>query len=394
MKVELRPHVLCVDDERAVLEGLELTLGRRFRVAMATSGAAGLAALEQSGDIVAIVSDMRMPGMDGAAFLARARVVAPDASRILLTGQADMKSAIAAVNDGQIFRFLTKPCPPAALVAAIDAACEHHRLVTAERVLLEQTLHGSISALSDVLAIVHPVAFGRAGRIKQLAIELADRVGLRPRWQLEVAAMLWPLGLIGVAHETAEKLFYGKPLDDAERAACARAPEVVDHMIGHIPRLEEVRAILFAVARHQRGGKEDAVVHRAAAILRVAMDVDTLETQGVEPGFIVDTLRGRRAHPNGTCSPGGTVYDAEILDALAAVRAAGEAQLDIRELALPALRAGMVFAEDVRLASGALLVARGGEISASFLARAGNFPVGAVPSRIRVIVPAKVKRLL
>src|SRR5277367_4732835 len=125
-----KPRVLCVDDEPNVLEGLTLTLRRRYEVRTAPGGAEGLELLGRDGPFAVVLSDMRMPGMDGAAFLARARQVAPDAVRLVLTGQAEVESAIAAVNEGQLFRFLTKPCPPTTLVAAFDAAAEQYRLVT------------------------------------------------------------------------------------------------------------------------------------------------------------------------------------------------------------------------------------------------------------------------
>jgi DNA-binding NtrC family response regulator len=113
----------------------------------ATSGKAGLERLSSDGPFAVVVSDMRMPEMNGAAFLAQVRERAPDTVRVLLTGQADLDSAIAAVNEGQIFRFLTKPCAPEMLISSLRAAEEQHRLITAERVLLEQTLHGAVKAL-------------------------------------------------------------------------------------------------------------------------------------------------------------------------------------------------------------------------------------------------------
>ena len=94
---------------------------------------------------------------------------------------------------------------------------------------------------------------------------VAGRLDLAGRWQLEVAAMLWPLGLIAVSTETAEKLFYGRPLDDRERESCAHAPAVVEQLIGHIPRLEGVRAILTSVASPYRA----TGIQPAAAVLRV-----------------------------------------------------------------------------------------------------------------------------
>ena len=103
------PKILCVDDEPAVLEGLKMNLRRRFDVLTATSGAAALEVLEREEGIAVLMSDMRMPSMDGATLLAKARERWPFVVRLLLTGQADMNSAISAVNEGQIFRFLTKP---------------------------------------------------------------------------------------------------------------------------------------------------------------------------------------------------------------------------------------------------------------------------------------------
>src|SRR6185436_19833430 len=97
-----RTQVLCVDDEPNVLEGLALNLRRRYDVLTATSGAAGLQILERERATAVVVSDMRMPNMDGAAFLAKARAALPEAVRLLLTGEADLNSAISAVNDGQI----------------------------------------------------------------------------------------------------------------------------------------------------------------------------------------------------------------------------------------------------------------------------------------------------
>src|SRR5262245_17980905 len=108
-----KPRILCVDDEPNVLEGLALHLRRKYEMSTAANGPDALALLEREGPPEVIISDMRMPGMDGATFLSKARQLYPDTVRMLLTGQSDMASAIKAVNDGQIFRFLTKPCGPA-----------------------------------------------------------------------------------------------------------------------------------------------------------------------------------------------------------------------------------------------------------------------------------------
>jgi DNA-binding NtrC family response regulator len=131
--------VLCVDDEPRVLDGLKLTLGRSIDVSTARSGPEGLALLKQMAGAAVVISDMRMPGMDGAAFLTKVREQWPDSTRLLLTGEAGRDAAVAAVNEGQIFRFLTKPCMPEKLIAAVEAAARQQQLVIAEKMLLQQT---------------------------------------------------------------------------------------------------------------------------------------------------------------------------------------------------------------------------------------------------------------
>jgi response regulator RpfG family c-di-GMP phosphodiesterase len=381
-----RTQVLCVDDEPNVLEGLALNLRRRYDVLTATSGAAGLQILERERATAVVVSDMRMPNMDGAAFLAKARAALPEAVRLLLTGEADLNSAISAVNDGQIFRFLTKPCPPPTLLAAIDAAAEQHRLITAERVLLEQTLHGSIKALTDVLSLTNPVSFGRATRIKQLVIDMGAKLEMRDRWQVEVAAMLSQLGFITLPAETIERVYYGQALSEAEQKMVAKVPEVTEQLLGNIPRLEAVREILslHAKAHRRNPASLDAAqqsVERAAQVLRVAVEYDALEAQGNTSGLAVDTMRGRLDR-----------YDPDVLDALAQVRAAGTSRDEVRELPLSGLRVGMVIADDVKMTSGSLLIARGYEVTAGFLERARNFRPGTVKEPLRVIVRASATR--
>jgi DNA-binding NtrC family response regulator len=143
-------RILCVDDEPNVLEGLERVMHRRCSLLTAGSGEEALRILAGPEAVDVIVSDMRMPRMNGATLLAECRKRSPDTVRLLLTGQADLESAISAVNDGHVFRFLTKPCPTPVLVEALTAALEQHRLITSEKILLERTLVGSMRALTEV----------------------------------------------------------------------------------------------------------------------------------------------------------------------------------------------------------------------------------------------------
>jgi DNA-binding NtrC family response regulator len=121
-------RVLCVDDEPEILAGIRRNLRRRFTVFVANSGTEGLEALATIGELDVVVSDMRMPGMNGAQFLTQVAKRMPDVGRILLTGAANVNDVIQAVNAGGIERYLSKPCSPPMLAAAIEAAAERTRL--------------------------------------------------------------------------------------------------------------------------------------------------------------------------------------------------------------------------------------------------------------------------
>ncbi len=150
-----------------------------------------------------IMSDMRMPGMSGAMLLARVREVAPSSVRILLTGQSDFNSAVEAVNEGQIFRFLSKPCPPDTLIKTLWAGVDQHRLLTIEKELLEKTLRGAIQALSAILDLAQPRTFGRASRVQRMARKAmetmpSETMAQAELWPIEVAAAVSQLGCITV----------------------------------------------------------------------------------------------------------------------------------------------------------------------------------------------------
>ena len=117
--------ILFVDDEPAILRSYQRYIGLDYEVDTALGGEKGLEMLEENGPYGVVVSDMRMPGMNGAEFLSVVRQNFPESVRMLLTGQADMSDTIDAVNNGRIYRFLTKPCPPETLGQALDLSLIH-----------------------------------------------------------------------------------------------------------------------------------------------------------------------------------------------------------------------------------------------------------------------------
>jgi FixJ family two-component response regulator len=132
--------VLFVDDEQSVLDGFVRLLHKEFEIRIALGGERGLKAISQYGPFAVVISDMRMPEMNGAEFLAEVRQQAPETVRMLLTGDTDLKTAIDAVNQGQIFRFLSKPCKKEDLVSAIQSGLEQYRSTVADKKLIEKAL--------------------------------------------------------------------------------------------------------------------------------------------------------------------------------------------------------------------------------------------------------------
>jgi response regulator RpfG family c-di-GMP phosphodiesterase len=371
-------HVLCVDDESKVLEGLALNLRKRYRVSSVTSGRAGLDLIEKNDIPAVVISDMRMPEMDGAAFLAQIRERSPDTVRLLLTGQTDLTAAIAAVNQGQIFRFLTKPCDQKDLLAAVAAAAEQHRLITAEKELLEKTLRGAVKALTEILSMASPLIFGRATRIKQHAQELVTSLGVPFTWQLEVATMLSQIGCIVLTAENNEKLYYGKALTPVEAESSQCVPKISSQLLENIPRLDLVCAILeaqeltFDGAGSPNGAPQGESIPTGARVLKIVVDYDFLEAGGSSPSTAINTMQGRKGR-----------YDPKMLGVFSRVKS--KTTSGVRHVNLGDLQVGMLLVQDVVSTAGAVLVPRGHETTQAILTRLGGLEPGTVREPLMVL---------
>jgi signal transduction histidine kinase len=127
MAPDVKHSILCVDDEADNVDALERLFRRKFNVFKATSAAAALDLLAQH-PVTVIISDQRMPQMTGVEFLQESLKTHPNAIRILLTGYTDIDSVIAAINSGQIYRYVTKPWDPVDLANAVDRAVERYEI--------------------------------------------------------------------------------------------------------------------------------------------------------------------------------------------------------------------------------------------------------------------------
>jgi response regulator RpfG family c-di-GMP phosphodiesterase len=367
-----------VDDEPQVLEGLRLHLKQRYTVHLAGSGAEGLEILRDAKNIAVILSDMRMPVMDGAKFLNAARTSAPEAVRMLLTGYTDMQSAIAAVNEGQIFRFISKPCPPDQLLAAFGAAVTQHQLIVAEKVLLQQTLLGCVESMVKVLSITKPMAFGRALRLRAKIRSVVQFLLWGDQWQIEAAAVLSQLGIVTLPEETLMKLHEGESLDDSDRREIAASIDTSIQMLENIPRLEPVLEILAHLAGGIRGVPPlGRTIPPGALLLRIVLEWDALEAQGYTQAQALAKLRNADG-----------AYDTELLDRLGGMLPVSGTQTSAIETAPRDLVAGMVLAEDLVRKNGVVILPRGFEIDRGLLDHIHTFADELKDGPVRVFAHA------
>lgn len=121
--------LMVVDDEPDNLDLLYRTFRRDFQVYKAESGPSALDVLDKEGEMAVIISDQRMPQMNGTEFLGRTVERFPDTIRILLTGYTDVEDLVEAINSGQVFKYITKPWNPAELKAVVQQAAETYRVL-------------------------------------------------------------------------------------------------------------------------------------------------------------------------------------------------------------------------------------------------------------------------
>jgi response regulator RpfG family c-di-GMP phosphodiesterase len=371
----VRPRIICVDDEPRVLKGLRRTLGRDFDLEVAESGHEALRIMRASEPFQVVVSDMRMPTMNGAQLLATVRTEFPDAARVLLTGQSDLQDAIAAVNEGNIFRFLSKPCPPEILHTALEDAVEHNRLIRSERELLDETVRGSVGLLAEILAIRDPAAAAKGIRHRDHVSALAEVLEIAHPWDIEVAATLSEIGYALIPSDIVDRWRDGEELTVKEQELIERQPRVARDLVAKIPRLESVADILEALAPGSRPSPNHRV-QLAVDLIHAAAVYDGYLRGGLKEGAAVSRMR----------STHNEIPD-EILDGLEhlAVAAGGYA---IRSWRASDLVSGVRLAEDLYSADGRLLLTAGAEVTLAAKTRITQFAdhVG-IREPIKVRVP-------
>ena len=357
--------ILFVDDEENILHSIKRDLRKRYDIHTALSGPEALEILKTQGPFSVIVSDMRMPGMNGIQLLSTVKDLYPEVVRLMLTGNADQETAIEAVNKGQIFRFLNKPCQTPTLVMAIALALHQYRLITAERELLDKTLKGSITVLSEMLSLASPIVFSSGLRIKSMVGELARGLGLNNLWQFEIAALLSQVGCITMPQDILNKFYSGQPLTADEEKMFQEYPMVGARLLEKIPRLETIAAI---IANQRKSYQDlsnipdlDEAVLIGAQILRIAIDFDLLMFRGYRHNDAIDKLKSRH-----------NTYKPELLQMVEGIELSEDRDkvvaMNVRDLYV-----GLIADQDIMTMGGLLIAPKGQEINWTLLQGLNNF---------------------
>ena len=360
-------RVLFVDDDERLTRYFRRSLSQEYVVHTAQDAKQGLETLREEGPFALVVADLKMPGMDGVAFLEMARDLCPDTTRVLLTGFASLEASIRAVNKGRIFRLLTKPCDDESLRNTLKDGVKQYRLVTGERELLEKTLKGSIELLNEALSLANPEAHSRASRIHRYARVIAKEIDSRRLWKYEMAAMLSQLGCLALTPDTALRIEQGEELAPYEREMAAKLPDIGAQLLSKIPRLEDVAKMVAYQAKGfdgtppPEGGPSGRDIPLGGRILKIAADFESEVSKGLSWGQALIELE-RKRH----------LYDPELLRVLEREIGRTEGRIPQR-VKVNQLMSGMVFAQDVHSKGGLLLVREGASASPIIIARLQNY---------------------
>ncbi|MHC1781991.1 MAG: HD domain-containing phosphohydrolase [Anaerolineaceae bacterium] len=361
--------ILLVDDEPRVISSLtrELMEYETFDVLSAFSGNEALDILKENPETAVIISDFHMPGMDGVSFLVESQKITPDASRILLTGAAGMDVAIDAINRGQLFRFLLKPCEHENLLSAINAGLRQHQLVTSERELLSKTLNGAIRILIDILSTLNPNIFAEATRRKDLVRKLSQALNIENAWEGELAALLCQVGCVAVPQDLLNKWTRNELLNEKEQAVINAIPQVSSQLVRNIPRLENIAgAIKFQnlpfVNKDPKsklpGGEE---IPELGRLLKIILDYQKYFSKSNDPRLAYQEMLDNRGEYDPKML---SVFQVKVVNEEISSLGKNAAEIvEIQSVLGEGIEPGMIVARDILDRQGRLMASRGTIIS-------------------------------
>ncbi|QGY38661.1 response regulator [Pseudodesulfovibrio cashew] len=380
----MQAKILLVDDEPNVLSGLRRQLRDKYEISMATDPVEALESLDKKHPFAVVISDYRMPKLNGVEFLQKVREHSPDTTRLMLTGYADLESAISAVNDGNVFRFLTKPCDRETLRKNVEEAVSQFELLTLKKDLLEKTLKGSVELLSEITSMVNPKAGEQINRVRRYVRYLAGKMGVTDLWRYDIATMLSQLGTLILPPGTMDAVFAGEELTPEQEQIFEMHPFIAQNLLSKLPRMSSIGDMIayqlkgFDGSGTPRDAVKEDQIPLGGRVLRLALDYDlALQTrENPQQAFL-------------SLEHNAEFYDPELLYYLEGMLGV-EARYEIRTLPLSELTPGMVLHEEVVSDQGALLLRKSIELDKNKIDRIHLFAgkVGIKPE-LTVLVPEK-----
>ncbi|MCX7874608.1 MAG: response regulator [Melioribacteraceae bacterium] len=374
--------IMLVDDEENVLNAYRRNIRGQFVMKMFSDPYEALNSLKIDNEYSVVVADYNMPGMKGLEFLKKFHEINPETVKILLTGYADLQLVINAINEGYIYRFLTKPCEIDVLIETIKLGINQHRLVTAEKEILEKTLKGSIKVLIDILSVSNPNLFNRASLMRDLAKKIIQRLSITETWEFDIAVLLSQIGCMGIPSEIVEKRMKGIPLNSKEEEIYFSHPEVGSMLLKNIPRLEKVAqaiSLQFKTSEFIDSAENsfiESTVLFIAKMLRLLNDYFWITERGIEPEKAIEYLNEEKHQ-----------YDSLILGALEAEIKGAKQGYITQPKSLNELKEGMVLAENLNDINNYLLLPKGTVLSDIYIHKLNSVSkVRSLPQQIKVFV--------
>lgn len=353
----MKTRVLFLDDEQSLLNGIQRRLGFDYDMTCCTSGEEALGVMREMGPFAVVVTDMRMPQMNGIQFIRQARTIAPDSVYVMLTGNQDQATVIQAMNEGQVFRFLNKPCDHEALRRAVDSALRQYRLITSEKELLEKTFTGAIGVMTEVLEMSQPAIYSQAAHVEDLVCQLATALECSDRWEYTLAAKLNSVGQTFLSDRDRAKLAICSPTDKDAQELYKKSTATSCRLIEKIPRLHVVAQVIAAQwdvdGSIELAKKEytDQLIRVGATLLRTATLWNSLLNEGHSPEAALELL--------GQELP---ALDSSIVAVLKNLDST-DIQANVVERELDDLCAGDILAQDVLAVDGSKLLSTGRRLS-------------------------------
>ena len=374
----MNQKILLVDDEPKVLSALqrELTSHQFNEILTANSGMEALEILRQHIDVAVIVSDYRMPGLDGISFLIEAQEICPDATRMILSGVADLEMATNSINLGQVFRLLIKPCPSDSFINSIKAGLRQNELITSERDLLQNTLKGSIKILTDLLSAISPDSFSQANRISSLTRKFAQELNLPNAWELELAGALCRIGCVTIPPEVIDSWMKGKYLDPNQLKMMDSVGKIGNYFLRNIPRLEKIaEGILFQSAsfeptkklEKQLTGSDIPLIGR---ILKIVIDYDRFLVFDQNSKAALNRMQNQANEYDPELM---NVFREQVLPTKADKEAVATNESPLTEVTFDNVKNGMVIMANVFDNKGRMLISKGTVVTEILKLRLANY---------------------